>query len=156
MGPKRKFLALAMYISFFWVSISFALGPVFQWNIGFTVFKVLHIYYILMRIDHVLDIPNMIGARIDSSQDYVLRADLSWHQIPLGMSTPRSIPKMEVRVKHQSDREYAPAFCSHPHHVSHGLIHNSLRTPSATLASMGIQIFFFFHINNNSHSRPLT
>ena len=34
LGPKRKILALAMYISFFWVSISFTLGPVFQWNIG--------------------------------------------------------------------------------------------------------------------------
>ena len=36
LGPQRKILALAMYISFFWVSISFALGPVFQWNMSFT------------------------------------------------------------------------------------------------------------------------
>ena len=55
-------------------------------------FIILHIYYILTGIDHVLDIPRVIWARIDSSQDYVLRADLSWHQITLGMSTTRSIP----------------------------------------------------------------
>ena len=39
-----------------------------------------------------LDFPRVVRARIDSSKDYVLRAYLSWHQIPLGMSTPRSIP----------------------------------------------------------------
>ena len=33
LGPKRKFLALAMYISFFFWNSS-ALGPVFQWNMG--------------------------------------------------------------------------------------------------------------------------
>ena len=43
-------------------------------------------------IDHVLDIPHGIGGRIDSSQDYVLWADQSWHQITLGISTTRSIP----------------------------------------------------------------
>ena len=31
-----------------------------------------------------LDIAHVIRARIDSSQDYVLQADLSWHQIPSG------------------------------------------------------------------------
>ena len=41
-------------------------------------FTILHIYYILTWIDHVLDIPCVIWAKIDSSQDYVLRADLSW------------------------------------------------------------------------------
>ena len=55
-------------------------------------FIILHIYHILTWIDHVLDIPRVIWARIDSSQDYVLQADLSWHQITLGMSTTRSIP----------------------------------------------------------------
>ena len=35
-------------------------------------------------------------ARIDSSQDYVLQADLSYHQIPLGMSKTRSIPYILV------------------------------------------------------------
>ena len=36
-GSQRKIWALVMYISLFLVSISFALGPVFQWNMGFTV-----------------------------------------------------------------------------------------------------------------------
>ena len=35
LGPKGKMFALAMYISFVFVSISFPLGPVFQWNMGF-------------------------------------------------------------------------------------------------------------------------
>ena len=49
-------------------------------------FLILHIYYnILTGIDLVLDIPRVICARIDSSQDYILRADLSWNQIPLGI-----------------------------------------------------------------------
>ena len=43
------------------------------------VFIILHIYYILTWIDHVVDIPHVIWARIDSSQDFVLRADLSDH-----------------------------------------------------------------------------
>ena len=38
LGPKRKFLALAMYISCLFVSISFSFGsqrePSFQWNMG--------------------------------------------------------------------------------------------------------------------------
>ena len=36
-GFQRKIWALAMYISLFLVSISFALGPVFQWNMGYKV-----------------------------------------------------------------------------------------------------------------------
>ena len=32
LGPQRKVFALAMYISFIFVSISFAFGPVSQWN----------------------------------------------------------------------------------------------------------------------------
>ena len=52
---------------------------------------ILHIYYILKGIDHVLDIPRVILARIDSSQDVVLRADLSWHHIPLQDLFPKCI-----------------------------------------------------------------
>ena len=41
LGPKRKFLALAMYNSCLFVSVSFAFGgqhePSFQWNMGFKV-----------------------------------------------------------------------------------------------------------------------
>ena len=48
-------------------------------------FIILHIYYILTGIDHVLDI----------LLSYVIRTHLSWHQIPIGMSTPRSIPKID-------------------------------------------------------------
>ena len=40
-GCVGKIIALAMYISFFSVSILFALGPVFQWNMGFKVPKVI-------------------------------------------------------------------------------------------------------------------
>ena len=39
-GRVGKIVALAMYISFFFVSISFALGLVFQWNMGFKIPKV--------------------------------------------------------------------------------------------------------------------
>ena len=38
-GSQPKMLALAMYISLFLVSISFTLGPVSQWNMGF---RILH------------------------------------------------------------------------------------------------------------------
>ena len=39
-------------------------------------FIILHIYYILMVIDYVLDIPRVVRARIDISHDYALRADI--------------------------------------------------------------------------------
>ena len=47
-------------------------------------FIILNIYYILT--DYVTDIPRVI------SQDSVLQADLSWHQVLLVMSTLRSFP----------------------------------------------------------------
>ena len=63
-----------------------------QDNLNIDAHIILHMFYTLMGIDHVFDIPHAILARINSSQDYALRADLFWHQITLGMSTTRSIP----------------------------------------------------------------
>ena len=48
-------------------------------NIDKQILHNLHFNYILTGIDNVLDIPCVILARIDSSQDYILQADLSWH-----------------------------------------------------------------------------
>ena len=39
LAPQCKVFALAMYISFLLMSISFTLGPVFQWNMGLKVLK---------------------------------------------------------------------------------------------------------------------
>ena len=66
----------------FYLSLSLFFKPLYIFYLFIStlihkLFIILHSYYILTGMDHVLDIQSVISARIDSSQDYVLRADLA-------------------------------------------------------------------------------